>query len=65
MWTSIIIHAVGVRSGIGFGDGNFIRAEGALQGRASSFRGWMGRGILIVPKRHVGVCGEGSESIPC
>jgi hypothetical protein len=47
MWTSIIIHAVGVRSGIGFGDSNFIRAEGALQGRASSFRGWMERGFLL------------------
>jgi hypothetical protein len=36
MGASIIIHAVGVRSRIGFGDGDFIRAEGALQGRASS-----------------------------
>ena len=38
---NIIIHAVGVRGRIGFGDGDFIRAEGALQGKASSFReGW-------------------------
>ena len=44
---SIIIHAEGVRGRIGFGDGDFIRAEGALQGRASSFRGWIERGILL------------------
>jgi hypothetical protein len=31
----IIIHAVGVRGRVGFGDGDFIRAEGALQGKAS------------------------------
>jgi len=44
---SILIHAEGVRGRIGFGDGDFIRAEGALQGRASSFRGWIERGILL------------------
>jgi hypothetical protein len=45
---------------IGFlGDGNFIRAEGALQGRASSFRGWMERDSPLV------VQGQCRRAITC
>jgi len=42
---SIIIHAVGVRGRIGFGDGDFIRAEGASHG--GLVPGRMERGALL------------------
>src|ERR1035438_5512899 len=41
--------------------GDIIRAEGALCGWGISFGDGIG---AIVPRRHVGVCGGGTESIP-